>query len=115
MALKDFKCKQCGNCCLNLSDAFTTCAFEEDIQLWEREGREDILAWVYPIQLGSECVYDLWINPETGEDAERCPWLKKLPKNKYICKIHDVKPKHCRDYPKSKKHAEDTDCKRFRR
>jgi len=27
-----FKCKQCGNCCLKLRDAFETCATEEDIQ-----------------------------------------------------------------------------------
>ena len=26
-----FKCKQCGNCCLNLMGAFETCATEEDV------------------------------------------------------------------------------------
>ena len=44
-----FKCKQCGNCCLNLRDAFETCATEEDMRLWEEKGREDILEWVDPI------------------------------------------------------------------
>jgi Fe-S-cluster containining protein len=40
--------------------------------------------------------------------------LRKLPnKNKYICRIQDVKPKHCRDYPTSRKHAEDTGFKGF--
>ncbi len=114
MPPKDFKCEQCGNCCLNLYDAFATCATEEDIQLWRKEGREDILEWVDPISVGSgEFVYDIWISPKTGEDVERCPWLRKVSKNKYICGIHDVKPKHCREYPRSKRHAEETGCKGF--
>jgi hypothetical protein len=36
MPLKEFSCKQCGNCCLNLSDAFSTCADEKDIEQWEK-------------------------------------------------------------------------------
>jgi len=27
---------------------------------------------------------DLWISPKTGEDLTRCPWLRKLPKNKNL-------------------------------
>ncbi len=110
-----FKCKQCGRCCINLRDAFETCATEEDVQRWEKEGREDILAWVDPIPLGEEhFVYDIWISPTTGDDVPRCPWLRKLPKkNKYICRIHDVKPVHCREYPRSRKHAEKTGCRGF--
>ena len=115
MPPEDFKCRQCGNCCLNLYDAFTTCATDEDVQLWEEKGREDILEWVDQISLGDgQFVYDIWINPRTGDDVNRCPWLRKLPKkNKYICRIHDVKPEHCRKYPRSKKHAEETGCKGF--
>lgn len=115
MPPKDFKCKQCGNCCLKLYDAFATSATEEDIRLWKEKEREDILQWVDPIPVGDGYfVYDIWISPKTGEDVERCPWLRKLPnKNKYICHIHDVKPKHCREYPRSKKHAEKTGCKGF--
>jgi hypothetical protein len=51
MPPQNFKCTQCGNCCLNLYDAFSTCATEEDIQLWQKEGREDILEWVRFIAL----------------------------------------------------------------
>jgi hypothetical protein len=40
----DFKCKQCGNCCLNLSGAIAVCATKEDIRLWKENGRADILA-----------------------------------------------------------------------
>ena len=115
MPPKGFKCQQCGNCCLNLRDAFGTCAYEEDIQLWDREGRNDILDWVDPIHVGDgEYVYDIWISPTTGDDVPRCPWLRKLPNsNKYICRIHDVKPIHCKEYPKSRKHAMETGCKGF--
>ena len=43
MPPKKFKCKQCGNCCLNLGDAFQTSVSDEEIALWEMEGRFDIL------------------------------------------------------------------------
>ncbi len=113
----DFKCKQCGNCCLNLNDAFQTSVLKEDIELWKREGRDDILDWVMPIEIGErKYVYDIWLNPKTGDDVQRCPWLRKLPnKNKYQCRINDVKPKHCQDYPISKKHASETGCKGFQK
>ena len=81
MPPKDFNSKRGGNCCLNLYDAFSTCATDEDIRLWEEEGREDILEWVDPISLGGgEFIYDIWINSKTGEDVNRCPWLKNYPK-----------------------------------
>jgi len=110
-----FNCKQCGHCCLNLNDAFSTSVSEEDIFLWESQGRHDILEWVEVIDLGNgEAVYDIWINPETGEDVHRCPWLRKLPgQDRYICRIHDVKPAHCLEYPHSRDHAEETGCMGF--
>jgi len=52
MPLKEFSCKKCGNCCLNLSDAFSTCADEKDIERWEKKGRSDILEWVAYLPLG---------------------------------------------------------------
>ena len=115
MPPKGFKCKQCGNCCLNLYDAFSTCATDQDIRMWEQEGRDDILDWVDPIHIGSnQYVYDIWISPVTGEDVTRCPWLRKLPnQNRYFCRIHKVKPDHCRAYPRSLKHAQKTGCRGF--
>lgn len=104
--MENFGCIQCGHCCLNLNDSYCTSAHEEDILRWKEEGRLDILEYVM--------AGDLWVSPRTGRDVDRCPWLRKLPKkNKYICKIHDTKPKHCREYPKSKKHALKTGCKGF--
>ena len=115
MPPKDFKCKQCGNCCLNLYDAFSTCATDEDIKMWDSNGRDDILDWVDPIHVGEDYyVYDIWISPVTHDDVNRCPWLRKLPnQDKYVCRIHDLKPEHCRAYPRSRKHAQRTGCMGF--
>ncbi len=108
--MEKFKCVQCGHCCLNLSDAYQTSVPETDIKRWEREQRFDILEWVGPF----EGMDEIWISPKTGEYANRCPWLRKLPKqNKYICRIHETKPEKCREFPKSKRHALDNGCKGF--
>ena len=83
--------------------------------MWRVKGRFDILDWVDPIPIGDgHYIYDIWINPKTGADVSRCPWLRKLRKqDKYIFRIHDVKPEHCRKYPRSRKHAEETGCRGF--
>ena len=110
--MEKFKCVQCGNCCLNLNDAFCTTADPEDLIRWEKEGRWDILEWVSFLLEDDRTLADLWISPKTGEEVTRCPWLRKLPKkNKYKCRIHETKPAHCKKYPKSKKHALTTGCK----
>jgi Fe-S-cluster containining protein len=112
--MEKFKCVQCGNCCLNLYDAFCTTAEPEDLHRWENEGRWDILDWVSFLLEDDRTLADLWISPRTGEEVTRCPWLRKLPrKDKYICRIHDTKPIHCKKYPHSKKHALTTGCKGF--
>ena len=110
-----FECRHCGQGCLNLGDAVATCATEADVRRWEAAGRDDILAWVDPIAIGDERAYDIWVNPRTGEDVSRCPWLRKVPgKDRYLCRIHDLKPDHCRRYPRSRKHAEEIGCPGYR-
>jgi len=65
MPPKNFKCKQFGNCCLNLNDAFQASVSDEDIALWEIKGRYDILEWVNSISLGEEYyIHDIWVNPK---------------------------------------------------
>jgi Fe-S-cluster containining protein len=108
--MEKFNCVQCGHCCLDLSDAYQTSVPDSDVKRWKRERRFDILEWVGTF--GG--INDIWISPKTGEYVSRCPWLRKLPKqNKYICRIHETKPEHCRNFPKSKRHALDYGCKGF--
>ena len=108
--MEKFECVQYGNCCLNLSDAYHTSAADSDVKSWRRQNRTDILEWVDSF-LG---LNDIWISPRTGNFVGRCPWLRKLPKkDKYVCRIHDTKPAHCRNFPKSKRHALENGCKGF--
>lgn len=108
--MEKFNCKQCGHCCLNLSDAYCNSVLDEDVNRWKSEERYDILKFVDQ----SSFFNDIWINQETGKELGRCPWLRKLPnKDKYICRIHHTKPTHCRNYPHSKRHALTTGCKGF--
>jgi Fe-S-cluster containining protein len=113
--MEKFRCVQCGNCCLNLPDAFATTVDAAEIERWRYEGRMDILDWVSIFELDGNVVFgDIWISPNTGDCVTRCPWIRKLPRqNKYKCRIHDTKPAICRDYPRSKKHALTTGCKGF--
>jgi Fe-S-cluster containining protein len=113
--MEKFHCIQCGNCCHNLHDAYSTTVDITDINRWRMEERWDILKWVVIFEIAGETALgDIWISPNTGDEATRCPWLRKLPKqDKYKCRIHDTKPAHCRNYPKSKKHALTTGCKGF--
>jgi Fe-S-cluster containining protein len=117
---KNSHCSYCGHCCLNLSDAYQASATDEDIELWKAEGREDILEWVGFIPIGidesgtTHFMYDIWISPRTSDYVYRCPWLRKLPKrDKYVSRIQQVKPSVCRDFPKSRDHAEKSGCRGF--
>lgn len=79
----------------------------EDVRRWEAAGREDILQWV-------ECTHDIWIHPETGDDVDRCPWLRKVRgQDRYQCRIYTLRPDICRNYPLSQEHAERTGCPGF--
>jgi Fe-S-cluster containining protein len=113
--MEKFQCTRCGHCCLKLHDAYCTSIDMEDVQRWRKEKRWDILEWVHIMNVGGEELFaDIWFSPTTGEEATRCPWLRKLPnKNIYKCRIHETKPSHCRNFPKSKKHALTTGCKGF--
>lgn len=109
MLKKTFTCKRCGNCCIH--GAFSEVA-EEDIVLWTERGRTDILEWVRFRPIGNEdYAYEVWIDPQTKEEVEQCPWLEKLSHNgEYRCQIHDVKPSICRYFPASKRHAKEMGC-----
>jgi len=109
--MADFVCKRCGNCCRHLGNVCT----REDWQLWQRLGRSDILSWVKKEQSNDgQIQYRIWIDPQTGQPAESCPFLAPQPgKNTFGCTIQAVKPLVCREYPFTKKHAQHTGCKGF--
>ncbi|MCK9377003.1 MAG: hypothetical protein M0P73_12710 [Syntrophobacterales bacterium] len=101
---------------MHLAVCETGKANEEDISRWESEGRYDILRWVSIFDYGKEGRAGdfLWINPKTGEDANRCPFLRKVRnQNKYKCLIQDTKPEFCRQYPEDQEFALKTGCKGF--
>jgi len=114
MQSNNFECTGCGNCCINFEAYFSTVP-ESDVEMWKNAKREDILKWVSAIEIGdNEYIFDIWIDPKNGGDVDVCPWLRQDPKTKrYFCKIHDVKPKICRDYPFDMEHAKETGCKGF--
>ena len=91
-------CTRCGRCC-----TMSFSATEDDEDRWEREERWDILQWV---NMG-----DCWIHPRTGEDTERCPFVRK-DRNKptYTCQIYDTRPHACRQYPQRLDHMKSVDC-----
>ena len=87
-------CTQCGKCCLKYEgDNWLGSATEVDRLTW-LVSRPEVLDYLD----GKH--YDFWVSPVTGKKAQRCPWLRKLPKQeKYTCRIHHLRPEVCRDYP----------------
>ncbi len=105
---KGFKCKQCGKCCLTTSHADIS---KEDIDLWKNVGREDLYGpemlegWDY---FGASGLF-------RNQSSFRCPFLRKKKNSEvYYCKIHNIKPIFCRQFPRDKKHAKEfCDCPGF--
>lgn len=91
------ECTQCGKCCLLYGDGGLSASTEE------------IGAWEIFNPAIAEYVADgkIWMDPDTGEQLARCPWLELLPadsKNgpdKYGCRIYQDRPEDCRHYPGS--------------
>ena len=113
---RTFNCRCCGHCCLHLLDAFNGCVSDADLERWQRLDRSDLLARVKTLELGPDNrLHTAWLDPETGEDVERCPWLlDRIDRCGHLCGIDDIKPDHCRDYPEHRRHAEATGCTGYR-
>jgi len=83
-------CNQCGKCCLKYGGSGLSVSADE-IDSWELY-RPDIYQYVSQ--------GEIWVDPETGEFLERCPWLRKAPdKTLYTCDIYHDRPEDCRHYP----------------
>lgn len=109
--MKGFDCKGCGHCCRRLATQCTA----GDVAQWQRLGRRDILAWVREQPAaGGGIEYRIWVDPNTGETAAACPFLAPQPGGSaFLCTIEAVKPRICREYPFTKKHAAQTGCPGF--
>ena len=91
------ECNQCGKCCLHYSDGGLS-ATAEEIEGWQ----------VFNPAI-AEYVSDgkIWMDPGSGQQLTRCPWLEELPEVpgsnaiKYGCRIYHNRPQDCRHYPVS--------------
>ena len=83
-------CNQCGKCCENYSDGGLS-ASESEIEFWEI-----FRPHIYNFVSGGK----IWIDPDTGNQIKRCPWLRQLPnQGKYVCDIYYDRPDDCKHYP----------------
>jgi Fe-S-cluster containining protein len=91
------ECNQCGKCCIAYSDGGLS-ATAEEIEGWEIFN-PDIAEYVIDGKI--------WMDPVSGKQLSRCPWLEVLPTNadsgstKYGCRIYHDRPEDCRHYPVS--------------
>lgn len=114
MRLDGFTCKQCGRCCQVLGIEYDLYVGDEDVRRWEREGRDDILAWVAPT-VYRDGEYDFPVDAETGDEVVGgCPFLKRDPnRGVTLCLIHDTRPKDCVAFPASREDAGRIGCPGF--
>ncbi len=84
------RCLCCGQCCEAFGGHLQ--ASPSDLERWRQRGREDILRRVSSIGW-------LWIDPETGALADRCPYLEETGPQTKVCAIYEDRPEICRDYP----------------
>ena len=83
-------CNSCGRCC-EIYGANSLSASDEDIERWETY-RPDIARLVVDGKL--------WIDPETGDYFDRCPWLtRSADGSRFTCDIYADRPEDCRHYP----------------
>jgi len=83
-------CACCGRCCESFGGHLH--AYDADMRRWKREGRDDLLRMVN--RLGW-----IWVDPETRQPLERCPFIHRSDSGLLLCSINDTKPDMCRDYP----------------
>lgn len=91
------ECNQCGKCCIHYGGG-DLAATEEEIQGWELFNPE-IFDYVDD--------GNIWVDPASGKQLTRCPWLEELPAAtdtapaRYACRIYHDRPQDCRHYPTS--------------
>jgi len=98
-------CTQCGKCCIKYSDGGLS-ASESEIELWDIF-RPDIYQYV---RNG-----EIWMDPVTGKQIKRCPWLREAPGTEsgkviYTCDIYYDRPEDCKHYPVTIEQMINDDC-----
>ncbi len=87
------RCCGCGECCRAPVVLIT---MPEDYERWIRQGRSDILQYASKPPL--QGYGDLWMDIKGSEWSSHCPFLKEVGHYKYICTIHNTKPKVCKEF-----------------
>ena len=89
----------------------TMTASGDDVKRWRVEGRRDILSYVLVLGGEDNPFGDLWISPRTGNEATRCPFVRKLRgQERYTCTIYETRPEVCRLYPVAVDHMQNVRC-----
>ena len=84
------ECNQCGKCCIKYGNGGLTTSTSQ-ISYWS-DHKPEIYKYV---KNGN-----IWFEPETGNQIEVCPWLRKQPnQNIYTCDIYYNRPDDCKFYP----------------
>lgn len=84
------RCLCCGDCCESFGGHLH--ASRSDLDRWHREGRDDLLSRVNRLDW-------IWVDPESKEPLDRCPFIAKINDRQSICAIQETKPDICRAYP----------------
>jgi len=85
-------CKRCGTCCLSGLFFYIR---DEDIERWERDGRNDILHVIDNLQ--AVWAGDHFVSARDGTFLHGCPFLE-WEGDIYRCSIYDTRPRVCREY-----------------
>ena len=98
----EFKCEQCGGCCL--ACGYTLDLNPEETKKWKRSKELVFSNFGYYhladfMDILPNKSADIWFHPQTGEELFRCPFLRKKGPT-YRCLIYNnFRPHACRLYP----------------
>jgi len=106
----DFACRQCGDCCQGMADAYQGRVSVEEVEVWRAQDLGKILRFVQVVQRSEYTLYKTWVHPVTGRYLPRCPWLSRPVDGRRLCRIHAFRPLKCRSFPLSSRHAADFGC-----
>jgi len=98
-------CTQCGKCCIKYSNGGLSASASE-IELWDIF-KPDLYQYV---RNGN-----IWMDPVTDKQIERCPWLRKerneaSGQELYTCDIYYDRPEDCKHYPVTIEQMINDDC-----